>query len=43
VCPRRFEPQPFPVIVRVHAQEFDTATVHRLQEWYLTIGDYDAA
>lgn len=37
-CPQRFEPQPFPVIVR--SMENDESVLDK-RNWYLTMGDYD--
>ncbi len=42
ICPRRFLPQPFPVIFRWHAQEPSPQELFSLEHWYLTMGDYDA-
>lgn len=37
--PKKFEPQPFPVILRVHDNDYSAN--HDLKGWFLTMGDYD--
>ena len=41
-CPKRFLPQPFPVIYRPHGAAGEGPQASALGEWYLTMGDYDA-
>jgi GNAT superfamily N-acetyltransferase len=42
VCPRLLEPQPFPVILRMHGGEAAAHVPRTLDSWFLTMGDYDA-
>ncbi len=39
-CPKTFEPQPFPVIYRSHNTD-STTEFPQLNNWFLTMGDYD--
>ena len=40
VCPKRLEPQPFPMIVRTYDEK--TRIAYDLKNWFVTMGDYDA-
>ncbi|MGP1597913.1 GNAT family N-acetyltransferase [Peptoanaerobacter stomatis] len=37
--PKKFEPQPFPVILRIHDDSFYISD--SIKDWFLTMGDYD--
>lgn len=40
-CPKRFLPQSFPVIMRVHENHKQLASVYEMRKWFFTMGDYD--
>ena len=40
-CPKKFEPQPFPLIVRTFDQCPEEAAVLDFDNWFFTMGDYD--
>ena len=40
-CPRKMEPQPFPLILRLFRDELKTTGIMNLQSWFFTMGDYD--
>lgn len=42
ICPRFLEPQPFPVILRTFNTEIQKSGVLDFQNWFFTMGDYDA-
>lgn len=41
-CPKSLEPQPFPVILRLLNDKMKKDDVGSFQNWFLTMGDYDA-
>ena len=41
-CPKILEPQPFPVIYRAHSEDFNTDEMKNINNWFVTMGDYDA-
>jgi ribosomal protein S18 acetylase RimI-like enzyme len=41
VCPRRLEPQPFPLTTRLYSDGVPSAVVQDLRCWHFTMGDYD--
>ena len=41
-CPRKLEPQPFPLIFRAFDGCPETAVLMDLKNWFFTMGDYDA-
>ena len=40
ICPSRLEPQPFPVVRRMH-QAIPSSLFSKLDNWFFTMGDYD--
>lgn len=40
--PRFLEPQPFPLIYRGHQEEYTTEQIMDIQNWFVSMGDYDA-
>ena len=40
-CPKRFEPQPFPLILRLFDQSLEEKGVCDVKNWFFTMGDYD--
>ncbi len=42
ICPKFLEPQPFPVILRILNDKMKMKDVGMFQDWFLTMGDYDA-
>ncbi|PKM87472.1 MAG: hypothetical protein CVU87_09530 [Firmicutes bacterium HGW-Firmicutes-12] len=42
-CPRYFLPQPFPVLVKIHAEQFQNnlKELYNWDNWFFTLGDYD--
>ena len=42
VCPRRFQPQPFPIIQECHTSDVILQTIFgNLNNWFFTMGDFD--
>ena len=41
-CPRALQPQPFRVVLRVHNGRLPSRQLLDLQNWFLTMGDFDA-
>ena len=41
VCPKCFEPQPFPFIVQELGDNSDLKKIMNLKNWFFTMGDYD--
>lgn len=41
VCPKRLEPQPFPIIYRELNDESGLETIPDFSQWFFTMGDYD--
>ena len=40
-CPKMFEPQPFPLLVRKFDDTIDSEKVLNCKNWFFTMGDYD--
>lgn len=40
-CPKKLEPQPFPLIVRLFDESLKEKGVLDIQNWFFTMGDYD--
>ena len=40
-CPKKFEPQAFPVVYREHTKVGNNQFASKLENWFLTMGDYD--
>lgn len=40
--PRFIEPQPFPLIYRSHQEEYNTEQMKNIENWFVSMGDYDA-
>lgn len=40
VCPKSFEPQPFPFVIKTHADKVSN-NIFNLNNWFVTLGDYD--
>jgi len=40
-CPKFLEPQPFPLIYRAHIEEYDTEQMKDINNWFVSMGDYD--
>ena len=41
-CPKFLQPQPFPLIYRAHRKEYETKQMTQVNNWFVTMGDYDA-
>ena len=41
-CPKKLEPQPFPLILRFLNSEWNRAEIGNINRWFFTMGDYDA-
>jgi len=41
-CPKSLEPQPFPLIYRAHPGFVEDHTFQNFNNWFITMGDYDA-
>jgi hypothetical protein len=41
VCPKRLEPQPFPLTVRIYSDKVPRSLLQDLRCWHFTMGDYD--
>lgn len=40
-CPKRLEPQPFPLIIRLFDQSLEKQGIYDVRNWFFTMGDYD--
>lgn len=40
-CPKKLEPQPFPLIIRLFDQSLETKGILDIHNWFFTMGDYD--
>ncbi len=40
-CPKKLEPQPFPLILRLFDKTMEEVGIYYLQNWFFTMGDYD--
>ena len=40
-CPRKLEPQPFPLILRVFDNSMEIHGISNIKNWFFTMGDYD--
>jgi GNAT superfamily N-acetyltransferase len=41
VCPKRLEPQPFPLTTRIYSDKVPRSLLQDLRCWHFTMGDYD--
>lgn len=41
LCPKAFEPQPFPLIVRLFDEKLQQTEIMDFNQWFFTMGDYD--
>ncbi len=41
VCPKRLEPQPFPITVHIYSDKVPRSILQDLRCWHFTMGDYD--
>ena len=42
ICPKKFEPQPFPLIFRLFDKNLENTELQDFNQWFFTMGDYDA-
>ena len=42
VCPKFLEPQPFPMILRIFRKDIEPMKISNFDDWFFTMGDYDA-
>ena len=40
-CPKKLEPQPFPLIVRAFDRQYEQKGLLEAENWFFTMGDYD--
>ena len=40
-CPRKLEPQPFPLILRAFDKNLEEKGIYNAKNWFFTMGDYD--
>lgn len=40
-CPKKMEPQPFPLIIRAFDKKFEEKGILQAENWFFTMGDYD--
>ena len=40
-CPRKLEPQPFPLILRLFDKSLEDQGIYDVKNWFFTMGDYD--
>ena len=40
-CPKKLEPQPFPLILRLFDQSLESKGIYDVKNWFFTMGDYD--
>lgn len=40
-CPKRLEPQPFPLILRLFDPSLEDKGIYDVKNWFFTMGDYD--
>lgn len=41
-CPKKLEPQPFPLILRLFDPSLEGEGIYDVKNWFFTMGDYDA-
>lgn len=40
-CPKKLEPQPFPLIIRTFGEQRNNNSLLQIDKWFFTMGDYD--
>ena len=40
-CPKKLEPQPFPLILRLFDPSLEDKGIYDVKNWFFTMGDYD--